>query len=549
MCVSLAEFLGVKIPPRYITPPLRDLTQPDASWGHDFISWARDVEKVELDDWQKLAVISALEVFTFDEAMRRAAEEDRSNDSGDVTQKAWAALYQPRRYGLPIGKLRFATALLMLSRQQGKTMLNKLVIKYFLFRLRVSEIMFSAQDYNHANKLFEKIRDEIDKAPALRKKIDKVSNNNGNKFLKSKSGGHARPIGVVNGAGRGATNDLLYIDELREQKTRGGWNSLSSTTIAVPNGFIFLTSNAGDADAIVLNEMQDKAQEAIDQGRTENTSTFLIEWSAEPGLDYRDERAWRQANPSLGTGRLTMASIRAELEGKSESAFRTENLCQRVDKLVDAITPVISISEWDVFGRAQKPKFDSSSVCVEVSPVDGQTRVVVDLRTKGNGHFLSVAPFESDMSIDETVTAVKSLVDQIDPDVVVVDKKSAAHVLIEPLSRAGVETQSPDYASMLQTWTDFERYFAEGKIFHEQSQVWADELSTSKLRMDTKGQVIGFDRYFNHPQALQASVLAVWGLTKFEVKIPSFKKIVEDKPAPLVLPRSVKMERRPAWAS
>ncbi|WP_158300337.1 terminase large subunit [Corynebacterium glutamicum] len=547
--MSLAEFLGVKIPPRYITPPLRDLTQPDASWGHDCIKWAREVRKIELDDWQQLAVISMLEVLTFDEAMRRAAEEDRAQQSGTRTQQAYAALYQPRRYGLPNGKLRFSLSLTLLSRQQGKTLLSKIVIEWFLFRMRVSEMMISAQDYNHANKLFEEIRDEVDLIPALRKKQAKISNNNGNKYIKSTAGGHMRPIGVIKGAGRGATNEFLYLDELREQSSWGGWNSLSSTTIAVLNGFILATSNAGDADAVVLNEIQDKAQEAIDQGRTEHTSTFLIEWSADPVLDYRDERAWRQGNPSLGTGRLTMDSLRGEMETKSESAFRTENLCQRVDKLVDAITPVIPISEWDVFGRAQKPKFDSSSVCVEVSPVDGQTRVVVNVRTKGNGHFLSVAPFESDMSIDETVTAVKSLVDQIDPDVVVVDKKSAAHVLIEPLSRVGVETQSPDYASMLQTWTDFERYFAEGKIFHEQSQVWADELSTSKLRMDTKGQVIGFDRYFNHPQALQAAVLAVWGLTKFEVKIPTFKKVEPEERKQMILPRAVKLDRRPVWAS
>lgn len=549
MVVSLAEALGVKILPRYMTPPLRDLTEPDASWGHDCIRWAREVRRVELDDWQQLAIISALEVLTFEEAMKRAAEEDRVNDSGSRTQQAYAALYQPRRYGLPNGKLRFSLALFLLSRQQGKTLVSKIVVEWFLFRLRVAEIMISAQDYNHANKLFEEIRDEVDDIAALRKKQAKVSNNNGNKYIKSTAGGFMRPIGVTNGAGRGATNDFLYMDELREQADWGGWNSLSSTTIAKLNGFTLATSNAGDVDAVVLNEIQDKAQAAIDAGRTEHTSTFLIEWSADPALDYRDERALRQGNPSLGTGRLTMATLLGEMETKSESAFRTENLCQRVDKLTDAITPVIPVAEWNERGRAVSPKFNSSSVCIEVSPVDGATRVVVNLRTKNNGHFLSIAPFDPTMTIDETVTAVAGLVDTIDPDVVVVDKKSAAHVLIDPLSRAGIETQSPDYASMLQTWPDFERYFVEGKVDHDQSQVWVDELTTSKLRMDSKGQVIGFDRYFNHPQALQAAVLAVWGLTRFEVKVPTFKKVIEDEPAQMLLPRSVKAGRRPAWSS
>lgn len=544
--VDLAESLGVKILPRYITPPLRDLRQEDASWGHDFIRWSKSVRKIELDDWQRLAAISALEVLTFDEAMKRAAEEDRVNESGDVTQRVWAALYQPRRYGLPMGKLRFSQALMMLSRQQGKTMLSKLFIEYFLYRLRVSEIMFSAQDYNHANKLFEEIRDEVDEIPALRKRNAKTSNNNGNKYLKSTAGGHARPIGVIKGAGRGSTNDFLYIDELREQNSWGGWNSLSSTTIAVPNGFILVTSNAGDVDAVVLNSIQDKAQEAIEQDKTEETSTFLIEWSADPGLDYRDERAWRQGNPSLGSGRLTMAKIRAEMESKSESAFRTENLCQRVDKLTDAITPVVALDLWSEKGRAQAPKFNSAAVVIEVSPVDGQTRVVVDVRTRGNGHYLSVAPFDESMTIDDTVAAVAGLVDQIDPDVVVVDKKSAAHVLIEPLGRAGVDVVSPDYVTVQQTWPDFERYFAEGKITHDESHVWVDELSTSKLRFDSKNQVIGFDRYFNHPQALQAAVLAVWALNKHEVKIPTYKKIVDDTPTQRLLPRTIKAGGRAA---
>lgn len=541
--------LDVKTPPRYMTPPLRDLSERDASWGHDCIEWARKVLKIELDDWQQLAIIGALEVLTFEEAMRRAKQEDETNGSGTRTQEAYARLYQPRRWGLPVGKLRFSIALFLLSRQQGKTLISKVVIKWFLFRLRVSEIMISAQDYNHANKLFEEIRDEVEDVAALRKKRAKVSNNNGNKYIKSTAGGFMRPIGVTGGAGRGSTNDFLYMDEVREQHNWDGWNSLSSTTIAPLNGFILATSNAGDVESVVLNEIQDKAQDAIDQGRTEDSSTFLIEWSADPALDYRDERAWQQANPSLGNGRLTLATLRGEMETKSESAFRTENLCQRVDKLTDAITPVIPVKEWTAHGRAQSPKFKSSAVCVEVSPVDGATRVVVNLRTRNNGHYLSVAPFDPAMTIEETVTAVVGLVDEIDPDVVVVDKKSAAHVLIDPLSRAGVDAQSPDYQSMLQTWSDFERYFAEEKITHDQSQVWVDELETSKLRVDTKGQVIGFDRYFNHPQALQAAVLAVWGLTRFEVKIPTFKKVADEAPAQMLLPRSVKIGRRPAWSS
>ena len=151
-----------------------------------------------------------------------------------------------------------------------------------------------------------------------------------------------------------------------------------------------------------------------------------------------------------------------------------------------------------------------------------------------------MAPFDVAMTVEETVEHVRKLVDDIDPDAVVIDKKSAAHVLIDPLARAGVDVQSPDYASVQQSWTDFERYFAEGKVAHDDSQVWVDELTSSKLRFDTRNQVIGFDRYFNHPQALQAAVLAVWALNRFEVKVPTFKKITDDSPSQRILPRMIR---------
>ena len=80
------------------------------------------------------------------------------------------------------------------------------------------------------------------------------------------------------------------------------------------------TGQAQEKVQQVAGQAQDKAQEAIEQGRTEDSSTFLIEWSADPALDYRDERAWQQANPSLGNGRLTLATLRGEMETKSELA-------------------------------------------------------------------------------------------------------------------------------------------------------------------------------------------------------------------------------------
>lgn len=316
----------MSVAPRVSTPPLRDLSEPEATWGHDIAEWSEKVLGIVLDDWQKHAANSFFEVLEFDEAMRRAEAEDIANDSGTRTREAYAELYKPQRYGIPGGKLRFTKGLLVVPRQNGKTLFAQVVILWFLFRKRSKEMMLSHLDFNHAMKMWREIDEIVIGNRKLENKVVRHSYNNGNLFIKTRAGGYLRPIGAKAGVGRGATNELVFLDELRQHTSDAGWRSLSATTTAPINGFLLAASNAGDLDSVVLNEMQDKATDLVEAGRTDKTSTCLLEWSADPALDYRDERAWIQANPSLGHGRLTLDVIRGEMEAASESSFRTEQL-------------------------------------------------------------------------------------------------------------------------------------------------------------------------------------------------------------------------------
>ena len=68
-----------------------------------------------------------------------------------------------------------------------------------------------------------------------------------------------------------------------------------------------------------------------------------FEWSAPDKCPVDDAAAIRQANPSLGYGPMTVASVRSDIDGMTEAAFRTEVLCQWVTA---DITPYVNPKLW-----------------------------------------------------------------------------------------------------------------------------------------------------------------------------------------------------------
>jgi hypothetical protein len=56
------------------------------------------------------------------------------------------------------------------------------------------------------------------------------------------------------------------------------------------------------------------------------------EYSALPGSDVNDEKAWAQANPAMGYT-ITKENIRDASIFDSKDAFRTETLCMFIDAI------------------------------------------------------------------------------------------------------------------------------------------------------------------------------------------------------------------------
>ena len=329
--------------PRYGTPPKRKLTE-QTSRGFACIRWA-EAMGIRLYPWQKLALIRALELN-------------------------------------PDGSYRFRVVLVLVSRQNGKTTLVKVLTLWRMLEDQARLVVGTSTNMEYAReawaatveiaeardvraarmiaqsrfadlgvgypdededvvKVFLPRRDRYVssvKRGALDTSLTLVPRARGEKGARYKIASASRT------GGRSLSVDLGLADELREHRPKGeadsgweAWAALDGATTARPNSQIWGLSNAGDDGSVVLNTLRSSAIQFIEDGEGDDT-LCLLEWSAEDDCDVWDRAQWAQANPSLGYGGITEATLASKANLPS-NVFRPEHLCQGVPALKAAILP------------------------------------------------------------------------------------------------------------------------------------------------------------------------------------------------------------------
>lgn len=533
--------------PRIFTPPLRDLSDPDASWGHDLAWFCEEILREPLSDYQMWLGVHALEVLTKDKAREFAMLEDDPAAELAKIERLYAPPVKRGKRHVPNGMLRFTKVLILISRQNGKTDFVKKLIKYMLFRMRVHEIMAAAQTLNKSMDLWDEILREVEDHPKLSKQLASVKKLNGSQQLWTTAKCRYRPVGIDENAGRGDTNGFLYIDELRTQKSYTGVNSLEATTTVPDNGLIVITSNAGANHSVVLRDYRRLARKPIDEGTWQDTRLGIFEWSADPLRAIDDEEGWKQANPDLGNGRVTIATLRGYRQSKSEATFRTEHLCQWVDELDEDIVPIFPIESWSRRGVKGQVRLGYRALAVEVSPTTGRTKFVSAGRSTSGVH-LEVAPYDEDLPVTGIVDRVKAFTEGNDPVAVVVDDKTDAVNLVEPLRREGIDVVTIGYANLSKAYRMLQQLYKDARLTHDSSHTWEDELRTARTREVNGGRETLIDRFKGEPQALVAATLAVWGLETFAPAAPQTRV---KKTTTVIRGASVAVVagHDPAWAS
>lgn len=301
-----------KTEPRIFTPPLRELT-PETSLGFACIEYAENVLHEKLYPFQAWLFVHMLEII------------------GDL-QGEWY--------------FRFRTVVILVARQNGKTKVSAILASFFLNVLGAKSVFGTSLNLDKAEETWECV---VEYQTEIRELggFEKISRTNGKKYLKLNGGGRYKTSAPTRRGGRGDTNTLALIDELREQRDWKLWSAAAPSTKTEHLGMTVGFSNAGDPDSVVLRQLRSTAIAAIEGGKAEDyggedieaDSLGLFEWSAPEGAAVDDEEALAQANPALGYGKLTMRALISDRKTMTESDFRAEDMCQQVATILPAPFP------------------------------------------------------------------------------------------------------------------------------------------------------------------------------------------------------------------
>lgn len=463
--------------PRLFTPPLRDLSDPAASFGHAVIVFAAEVLCEPLDPWEAWLVVHLGEL-------------------------------------LPDGRPRFRTALVLVARQNGKTHVLRVLSLFWQFVEAAGKrlILGMSTNLDYAREVWQAGVEQAEATPELAEAIAEVRRANGEQQMRTVDGARWKIAASTRRGGRSLTVWRLIIDELREHDSWEAWNAATKATNAVPDAMTVAISNQGDDSAVVLDSLRAEALEVIGGGEGD-PRLGLFEWSAPDGCDVLDEQAWAAANPNLGH-RIDVDAIRgdavraARQGGDEEAGFRTEVLCQRVRVLrtaVDGASWARQFVPGDLSGVRGRV-----ALCLDVAP-DGRhaTLCAAAVLPDGRTRVEAVKAWES---TDEVRSDLPELVGRVRPKALGwYPKGPAASLTADMAKRAGwppagvaLEAISGDSAAVCM---GFGQAVADGLVVHAADPLLdAHVLGAERL---PRGDGFVFSRRGGHVDAAYAAAGAV----------------------------------------
>jgi len=334
---------------------------------------------------------------------------------------------------------RIKTALLLISRQNGKSHLGRVRIIWGMFYGGEKKLIIMSANRATSLMLFREIAWIIESTPELKAMTKAIRYANGGERIELLNGATLDVISDNSSSPRGRTADFLWIDEIREI-SEDGYKAAVPVTRARANAQTFLTSNAGDHFSSVLNGLVERAKDYPPE-------TFgYYEYSAPQycKIDITSDYFWKSAvapsNPALGYI-ITKESIEEAIATNPIEQTRTETLCQWIDSLqspwphgvleeTSDNTLEMSVGAYTVFAFDVSPsRRNGSLVAGQILP-DGRIGIGI------------LETYSSQMAIDELKMAasIKAWCDIYKPRLVCFDKY-ATQTIADRLSQAGVMTE------------------------------------------------------------------------------------------------------------
>ena len=334
---------------------------------------------------------------------------------------------------------RVKTALLLISRQNGKSFLGRVRIIWGMYYGGEKKLIIMSANRATSLMLFREIAWTIESTPELKAMTKAIRYANGGERIELLNGATLDVISDNSSSPRGRTADFLWIDEIREI-SEDGYKAAVPVTRARANAQTFLTSNAGDHFSSVLNGLVERAKDYPPE-------TFgYYEYSAPQycKIDITSDSFWRDAvapsNPALGFT-ITKESIEEAIATNPIEQTRTETLCQWIDSLqspwphgileeTSDNTLEMAVGAYTVFAFDVSPSRRNGSLVAGQLMPDGRIGIGI------------LETYSSQMAIDELKMAasIKAWCDIYKPRLVCYDKY-ATQTIADRLSQAGVMTE------------------------------------------------------------------------------------------------------------
>jgi len=338
------------------------------------------------------------------------------------------------------------TNLILVARQNGKTHLARMLILAHLLKWDSKNILIMSSNRSMALDTFRQIAQVLETNDHLKGFVKQIRYANGTESIEMLDGTRLDVVAATRDGSRGRTADFLYIDELREISEEG-YRAAIPTTRARPNAQTLLTSNAGDAFSIVLNDMRERALENPPK------SFGFYEYSAPQYCKITDRKAWAMANPAMNYT-ISEAALEESVATSPIENTKTELLCMWISSLQSPFPPnsiedcsdstlQMSAGAYTVFAFDKSPSSrDAALVAGQILP-DGKIGIGV-LQT-----------WESLVSVDELMIAkdIKAWADIYRPRQILHDKY-ATQTIADRLTAAGQICQDISGAQFYQACSD-----------------------------------------------------------------------------------------------
>lgn len=281
---------------------------------------------------------------------------------------------------LPDGRPRFRTLLIIIARQNGKSLFSRVLILYWMFVEKIALTVATHTDRGMAKRAWTETIKMAEAVEWLRQELPAVHTRLqiGEEDFWNEHDAHYRFGAPNRRVGRGDTVHRGLLDEIREHTTRDAIDAVTGAMRAVRDAQLVCISNQGDRRGVVLKSLREAALRYIDTGQGDRR-IGLIEWSAPEGARPTDLAALAMANPDLG-GRIDPEAllgdaISAEAAGGDElDQFKIEYMCQAVELLKAAI----DTEAWKARGPQEgcepvdlAEHRDKLALCLDVA-IDGQ---------------------------------------------------------------------------------------------------------------------------------------------------------------------------------